>query len=69
MDWNSFHMTQIALDNPTMSAKEIQGIYRCFTLYTKMPMDFWEDIYKAETDDEEFERLMKIYNDHYRNVG
>ena len=69
MDWNSFHMTQIALDNPGFPAKEVQGIYKCFTLYTKMPYEYWDDIKKAESDDAEFERLMKIYNEKYRNVG
>lgn len=69
LEWNSFHKTAIALDNPGFSAKEVQGIYKCFTLYTKMPYEYWDDIKKAESDDAEFERLMKIYNEKYRNVG
>ena len=68
MEWGSFHMTPIALDNPTISADETRNIYKCFTLYTKMPFEYWERIQKAETDNAEFEEMLKIFNNRFRDI-
>lgn len=47
--------------NGVLSPKEIQGIRRVFPLYVKFPKDRWDEIRKAETDDEIFEKLSKEY--------
>lgn len=69
LEWNSFHKTSICLDTKVLPAKELQGIYRCFVPYTKMPYSIWDEIRKAEQDDEAFARIMAIYNEKYRNIG
>lgn len=60
MEWNSFHKTFICLDTKTLSAKELQGIYRCFVPYTKMPFELWPDIKEAEQNDKKFDEVMAL---------
>lgn len=52
-----------AFNNGVMSAEEIEGIRRVFNLYVKFPKERWDEIKKAESDDELFQALKKEYQD------
>ena len=65
LEWNSFHKTFICLDTKSLSAKELQGIYRCFVPYTKMPLEFWPRIKEAEQDDKKFDEIMSLCKEKY----
>jgi len=57
------------LDMPQLTRKEIEGLRRTFALYAKMPKEYWQDIARAEVDDEEgneiFQKLRKHYIENY----
>lgn len=60
MPYGSFHR-DTWLHQPHISADEIRGIYRCFPLYVKFPLEKYPLIKKAETDDEVFQELSDEY--------
>lgn len=49
-----------ALDLPELSRETIEGLNRCFALYTKLPKSFWPLIERAEVDDPTGEELFAI---------
>jgi len=57
-----------ALDQPTLSREEARGLYRCFSLYVKLPKSFYPIIERAEGTDpvarEIFSILSKVYDDY-----
>jgi hypothetical protein len=64
--------TSIFLDLPSFPKEEIQGLRRTFNLYVRMPKKYWPDIERAETFDEEgnkiFSDLSEIFIDKYFSV-
>lgn len=52
-----------AFYNGVLSAEELEGIRRVFNLYVKFPKNRWNEIRKAETDD----NLLKSLKEEYRN--
>ena len=52
-----------AFDNGALTAKELEGIRRVFNLYVKFPKDRWDDVRKAETDDDVLESLKQEYRE------
>lgn len=51
------------LNMPSLSQKEIQGLYRVFNLYRCLDKKFWPDIKLAERDDAEGMRVFKQLSD------
>ncbi|MEK6922614.1 MAG: radical SAM protein [Nanoarchaeota archaeon] len=49
--------------NGVLSAQEIEGLRRTFVLYVTFPKERWDEVRKAETDDETFEKLSKEFHD------
>lgn len=45
-----------------MSEAELKGLFRAFPLYVKMPLARWPEIERAESDDQEYQRLMAEYS-------
>ncbi len=59
------------LDMPQLSQGEIKGLRRTFSLYARMPKEYWPKIKRAEKFDEEgnriFAELKQDYQDTYFN--
>jgi len=53
------------LEQPSISQKELYGLYRTFAMYTKFPISRWNEVKKAETDDVVFKKLSKEYEKRY----
>ena len=57
------------LDMPQLSREEIVGLKRTFTLYARMPKEYWTKIKRAEKNDTEgnkiFSELRRIYQKNY----
>ena len=57
------------LDMPQLSREEIQGLKRTFSLYARMPKEYWTKIKMAEKNDTEgnriFSELKRIYQEKY----
>ena len=49
------------LNMPQFPPDQIEGMRRCFTMYVKLPKNRWDEIRKAETDGEVFDRLAEEY--------
>ena len=47
------------MDMPQYPKHEIKGITKCFNLYVKFPKNRWNEIEKAEKDDEEGNKIFK----------
>ena len=62
--WGSFHR-EVWLDQPQLSKAQVRGIFRCFTMYIKMPKSMFPLIKQAETDDEVFGQLLEYYQKNY----
>ena len=62
--------TDAPLDMPQLSRQDIQGLRRTFVLYSKLPKEYWPQIERAETFDEEgnkiFTELSDIYQKQYQ---
>ncbi len=58
-----------SLDMPQLSREEIKGLKRTFSMYARMPKEYWDQIKKAEKFDKNgeqiFSELKKIYQDKY----
>ena len=55
-----------SLKMPQISNKEIHGLLRTFPLYVKMPKNDWPMIERAETFDEEGDRIYNELSEIYR---
>jgi radical SAM superfamily enzyme YgiQ (UPF0313 family) len=44
-----------------MTFRELRGLHRTFPLYVRFPRDRWGEIEKAETDDAEYQRLLREF--------
>ncbi len=55
------------LDMPEYPRTAIQGIVKCFSLYSRLPETLWPEIQKAEMDDEVFAGLRNEYISQYFN--
>jgi len=57
------------LDMPQLSREDIQGLKRTFSLYARMPKEYWTKIKRAEKNDTEgnrvFFELKRIYQEKY----
>jgi coproporphyrinogen III oxidase-like Fe-S oxidoreductase len=51
---------------PTLSAEEIDGLARTFTLYVELPKSLWPEIRTAERFDEEGERVFRILSEMFQ---
>jgi radical SAM superfamily enzyme YgiQ (UPF0313 family) len=54
------------LDQPQYSAKEVEGLQRCFVLYVGMPKSRWPEIEKAEKNTAEGNRIFKRLKEEYK---
>ena len=53
------------MDMPQYPKHEIKGITKCFNLYVKFPKNRWNEIEKAEKDDEEGNKIFKYLSEEY----
>ena len=60
------HSLMSSLKMPQISSEEIYGLLRTFPLYVKMPKNDWPIIKRAETFDEEGDRIYKELSEIYR---
>jgi anaerobic magnesium-protoporphyrin IX monomethyl ester cyclase len=66
-------MNLTTLDMPQFTKEQIEGVRRCFVLYTKMPKSRWADIQKAESLTPEGDKIYRDLKDEclekYMNYG
>jgi len=58
---------ECVLNMPQLSKEEILGLQRTFPMYVNFPKKMWPSIELAESSDEKFEQLSKIYTEKYLN--
>jgi hypothetical protein len=51
---------------PYLSSEDLDGLMRVLTLYSFFPKNEWDNIKRAEIDDEEGNRLLHYYSDIYK---
>ena len=54
------------LDQPQYSASEVEGMQRCFVLYTGMPKGRWSEIEKAEKNTPDGNRIFEALKEEYK---
>tara|TARA_B100000315_G_C14333020_1_gene476128 strand:- start:328 stop:711 length:384 start_codon:yes stop_codon:yes gene_type:complete len=49
------------VSNPNITPEEYLGIFRTFLFYCKLPEEMFDEIRKAETDDNAYKRVRDLY--------
>lgn len=57
--------SMLTMPHPYVSARDLDGLMRVLTLYCYFPVDEWDNIRRAETNDEEGNNILKYYSDIY----
>jgi anaerobic magnesium-protoporphyrin IX monomethyl ester cyclase len=56
------------LDQPQYPAEEVEGLQKCFALYTKFPKSRWKDIKRAEKNDVQGQKLFEDFKSEYMDL-
>ena len=55
------------MPSPYLTSKEIDGLMRTVPLYVYFPYENWDEIKKAETLDEEGDKVFKSFSEIYKD--